>query len=112
MKAKLRYENVYSKRSARNKPVNEDLIEQIRNEGYEPVFSVGNLSDAIRNPATAPFMVAFKPDEKVSTDLDNAELKLVKRQLQAAKMQIAKMKKGDDVKKSRFEAAAEKGIKK
>jgi len=62
MKSKLEHINVYNKRGARN-PIDWDAIEAKRNEGYEPVFSIGSLADALRNPSTAPVIVVFRKEE-------------------------------------------------
>ena len=84
MKSKLEHINVYNKRGARN-PIDWDAIEAKRNEGYEPVFSIGSLADALRNPSTAPVIVVFRKEEdsvafkvkELEQKLTNAKKKVV-----------------------------------
>ena len=75
MKAKLEHVNVYNKRGARN-PIDWDAIEAKRNEGYEPVFSIGSLADALKNPSMAPVIVAFRKEEDSVSGGGYAELEV------------------------------------
>jgi len=99
-KAKLRYEQVYTKRNVRD-PIDWDKIEAIRNEGYELINIFGSLGESVRNPAIAPIYAIFKKIDMLATPGVVDELKKVKGELKALKAKP---------KKSRFAAAAEKSL--
>jgi len=73
MKSKLEYVNVYNKRDPRN-PIDRDAIEAKRNEGYEAVFSIGSLSEALRNPAMSPVIIVFRKEDGLGAEGGYAEM--------------------------------------
>jgi hypothetical protein len=101
MKSKLTYLNVYKKRSVRD-PIDWDAIEAKRNEGWEPVFSIGNLTDSIRNPSTAPLYIVFKKD-------DTAQPVSADKVPDVVEKPVVEKKRGRPP-KTRFAAVAEKKI--
>lgn len=91
-KDKLRYEQVYTKRSVRD-PIDWDKIEAIRAEGYELINIFGSLGEAVRNPTIAPIYAIFKRTESLPTPGDAETIKKLKGELQAAKMRIGQLQK-------------------
>jgi hypothetical protein len=90
MKTRLEFISVYSKRNIRD-PIDLDVIEAKRNEGWEPVFSIGSLSDAIRNPSIAPILVAFKKDEGSADDAET--IKKLRGEIAGLKMKLGRLEK-------------------
>ena len=93
MKEKIRYENVYTKRSVRD-PIDWDRIEEIRNEGWEYVGTIGSLRDSILNPQTCPLYVLFKKEGESKGAVADGELNVeLGKKLTASNMREAQYKK-------------------
>jgi len=118
MKAKLRYEQVYTKRNMRD-PIDWVKIEQVRNEGWELLSIFGSLAEAVRNPTIAPVYAIFRQTEMLTSPGADDEIARLKKEIQILKMRDSEPKKTEDKpkiskttprKKSRFAATAEKSM--
>lgn len=93
-KEPLVYINIYTRRNVRD-PINTELIEEKRNEGYEYVGAIGSLRDSVLNPATCPLYAVFRRTELMKSPGDAAEIKKLKDEIRGLKMQMGRLKKKD-----------------
>ena len=92
MKSKLRYEKVYTRRNVRD-PIDWNRIEEVRNEGWELISFIGTPAESAKNPTVAPLYAVFRPVESLVASGSDEIVKKLRAELQAAKMQIGRLKK-------------------
>ena len=117
-KEKLRYEQVYTRRNVRD-PINKDIIEEVRNEGWEFIGTIGTPAESAKNPTVAPLLAVFRKTEMLTSPGADEEIARLKKEIEILKTRNEKPEKAP-VKpkiskttprvKSRFAVAAEKGM--